>query len=60
VRQHEGSKLTDKKTRTRSVLLWGQWMLRSRHRKKNVRRVAPDAQAFVEKVSAGGKEVSSI
>ena len=60
VRQHEGSKFTDRTTRTRSVLFCGQCLLRSRHRKQSVRRVVPDAQGFRGKVSAGGKGVSSI
>jgi hypothetical protein len=38
VRQHEGSKLNDRKARTRSVLLCGQCLLRSQQIEKSVRR----------------------
>ncbi len=55
--QHEGSKITDRTTRTRSVLLWGQCLIRSQARKQNVRRgLRRTLRDFEEKFQRVGKE----
>ncbi len=60
MRQHEGSKLIDRKTRREAAALLSALDQIKTQKAKRPAGSAPDAQGFVEKVSAGEKGVSSI
>jgi hypothetical protein len=60
VRQHEGSKLTDRKTRREAAALLSVLAQITTDREKRPAGSAPDAQGIRGNLSAGGKGVSSI
>ncbi len=60
MRQHEGSKLIDRKTRREAAALLSVLAQITTDREKRPAGSAPDAQGFRGNVSAGGKGVSSV
>ena len=60
MRQHECSKLSDRKTRREAAALLSVLAQIKTQKAKRPAGSEPDAQGFVEKVSAGGKGVASI